>query len=110
MKQGGPIWVNWLHHCPDGKRPACIIETWSAEEAVHPNGAFSKAHRKLMAQYGYIQRSRQVELTSVGRSVEQTRLVVIYARLSSLIAAKLNFELSKGAIPGTEARPMENLV
>jgi hypothetical protein len=63
-----------------------------------------------MAQYGYIQRSRQVELTSVGRSVEQTRLVVIYARLSSPIAAKLNFELSKGAIPGTEARPMENLL
>jgi hypothetical protein len=51
MKRGGPIWINWLQHCPDGKRHEGMIESWSAEEAVHPNGAFSKAHRKRMNQY-----------------------------------------------------------
>jgi hypothetical protein len=103
MKKGGPIWLPWLQHCPDGKRPAVIIETWSSAEATDPNGAFSKVHRKRMSQYGYSQCSRQVELTSVGSAVDQTRLVIVYSRLSSPIAARLNLDLSKGAMPGIVA-------
>jgi hypothetical protein len=110
MKKGGPIWLPWLQHCPDGKRPAVIIETWSSAEATDPNGAFSKVHRKRMSQYGYSQCSRQVELTSVGSAVDQTRLVIVYSRLSSPIAARLNLDLSKGAMPGIVARSMENLL